>query len=82
MIARKPILEKLIAQKEKAVRYALISPALALRKISFDRRKTPKTVSVPMRMDASLSESTLGPMSLMKKAWMFMNKPSRPLLSG
>lgn len=78
MIARKPMREKLIAQKDVAVMKAAIRPAMRLRKSSPASRYMPSTVKVPKTIDQSLRAGMVLPKVLSARACRLMKSPSRP----
>src|SRR3989344_7734458 len=81
IIARKPIRENRTCQKETASKKLDIAAISQLK--SFRTKKyNPNTVRVPKSAETTRSAQGVLPNILIDWAWMFMNNPSRPLLSG
>ena len=83
MIARKPMRENTKCQKLVARKKEAASPT-RLEKSSLPSRYVPQTVSIPMSAlgKRRTQGSVTPPRDLRTNAWMLMNRPSRPLLSG
>ena len=85
-IARKPIREKLICQKEVAKKKeeskAMISLFLSSENNSLTNKYIPKTVRIPMTAETILIDQMLSPKIEKEKASKLIYRPSLPLFSG